>query len=78
MYNWQVSFHRLALKCKRVQRRPELRVRVENGSEGEESQFTTSILCLETIMARLICSNETNITTFHDPNLRNDGTNLKK
>lgn len=29
-------------------------------------------------MALLICSNETNMTTFHDPNLRNEGTNLQE
>lgn len=43
-----------------------------------ESQFLSSILFLVTIMALLICSNETNITTFHDPSLRNEGTNLHK
>lgn len=43
----------------------------------EESQLTTSILCFVTIMALLICSKETNITMFHDPNLRNEGTNLQ-
>lgn len=43
-----------------------------------ESQFLSSILFLVTIMALLICSNETNITIFHDPSLRNEGTNLQK
>lgn len=46
-------------------------------SNFEESQLTTSILCFVTIMALLICSKETNITMFHDPNLRNEGTNLQ-
>lgn len=41
-----------------------------------EAQLCASMFFLVTIMALLICSNETNITTFHDPNLRNDGTNL--
>lgn len=43
-----------------------------------ESQFLASIFFFVTIMALLICSNETNITTFHDPNLRNEGTNLRE
>lgn len=29
-------------------------------------------------MALLICSNETNITTFQEPSLRNEGTNLRR
>lgn len=41
------------------------------------AQFVASIFFFVTIMALLICSNETNITTFHDPNLRNEGTNLQ-
>lgn len=41
-------------------------------------QFVASILFLVTIMALLICSNETNITMFHEPNLRNEGTNLQE
>lgn len=43
----------------------------------QESQFVASLLFFVTIMALLICSNETNITTFHDPSLRNEGTNLQ-
>lgn len=43
-----------------------------------KSQFGASIFFFVTIMALLICSNETNITTFHDPNLRNEGTNLQE
>lgn len=43
-----------------------------------ESQFLASMLFLVAIMALLICSNETNITTFHEPSLRNEGTNLCK
>lgn len=40
-------------------------------------QLLASILFLVTIMALLICSKETNITTFHEPSLRNEGTNLR-
>ena len=45
---------------------------------SQESQFPSSYRFFVTIIALLICSNVTNITTFHDPSLRNEGTNLQK
>lgn len=36
-----------------------------------------STLFLETIISLLSCSNDTNITTFHEPSLRKEGTNLR-
>lgn len=47
-------------------------------SQTVKSYFLSSIDFFVTIMALLICSNETNITMFHDPNLRNEGTNLQE
>ena len=42
------------------------------------AQLGVSIFFLVAIMALLICSNDTNITTFHDPSRRNEGTNLQE
>lgn len=36
-----------------------------------------SIFFLEAIMALFNCSNDTNMTMFHDPSLRKEGTNLE-
>lgn len=45
---------------------------------SQEPQFPSSYRFFVTIIALLICSNVTNITTFHDPSLRNEGTNLQE